>query len=297
MNKKYSFIDNDSRKKCRGFSLLELLVTLSVLVAIAGVGASMYFPALDQASVKVAQAEMTEIIKAIKQFKKDTGYYPNQGIFDLQTSTKTNIGQVDASSFPSISSGHPDGVEHWFYSPANFYQLYESPIKDNATGEEVSPWSAVSGKGWHGPYLQNKEEYIDLGNSMSILDVNDPALTPSPDYGITFGGPATANSGSVNNVYGISDPFVQDAIIVNNEIDSDFFLLDWHLLNSLSLGYDINEHQITRNGRPFLLLYKDGKPRLISSGADGEYGGVNADDYCVKGNNDSQFDDLVVCFN
>ncbi len=278
-----------------GFSLLELLVTISILAAVAGIGTSLYLPSINSASTKVARAEIVEIIKAIKQFKKDTGYYPKQGPFALSGSA---IGQVDIDSIPVLDSGDPSTntvKEYWFNSPANFWQLYITPIKNNVSGDEVMPWSADTGRGWKGPYLQNKRELVDIGNSLSIQDVNNPALSPIPRYGIPVG--VLLNSGSLKNIYGIADPFINDSEVVVNEVDSDNLLLDWHILHTLSGGYSPDEHDLTRYGMPFLLMYKNGKPRLISMGPDGEYGGVNGSDECVRGYKDTENDDLVICFN
>lgn len=283
----------------KGFSLIELLVTISILAAVAGIGTSIYLPSINTASTKVAKAEIVEIIKAIKQFKKDTGYYPKQGPFALSGS---GIGLVDINSIPIMDTGDPTASNvktYWFNSPANFWQLYVAPIKEkNVTpipDVEVMPWSADTGRGWKGPYLQNRRELVDMGNSLSIQDVNNPLQSPTPEYGITVG--ALLNSGSLKNIYGIADPFINDAVVVVNEVDTDRLLLDWHMLHTLSTDYLPKEHDQTRYGRPFLLMYKNGQPRLISMGPDGEYGGVNGGDECVKGNKDTDVDDMVICFN
>ncbi len=286
------------RNNKKGFSLLELLVSLSILVVIAGIGTAFYLPSIDDTAEGISKAEMAKIILAIKQFKKDTGYYPGQGIFAL--SGGSGIGQVDINSIPVINSGDPNVNQiksYWFKSPANFWQLYAAPIKNNVTSEEVMAWSPESGRGWHGPYLQNRAEFVDIGNSLSIQDYNNPALSPTPHYGLTSGLPPLNNSGSLKDLYGIADPFVNDAYQTSNKVDNDKLLLDWHILNTLSADFDSNIHDLTRYGGPYLLMFKDSKPRLISMGADGFYGGVNASDECAPGMNDPKNDDHVICFN
>ncbi len=69
----------------RGFTLLELLVVLVVLGLLAGIVAPKYFTQLGKSEVKVAQAQIEGLAKALDLYRLDTGRYPTteQGLAAL----------------------------------------------------------------------------------------------------------------------------------------------------------------------------------------------------------------------
>ena len=68
-----------------GFTLLELLVVLVILGLLAGYVAPKYFSQLGKSEVKVAQAQIGALEKALDQYRIDTGHYPSneQGLAAL----------------------------------------------------------------------------------------------------------------------------------------------------------------------------------------------------------------------
>ena len=69
----------------RGFTLLELLVVLVILGLLAGYVAPKYFSQVGKSEVKVAQAQIGALEKALDQYRIDTGHYPSneQGLTAL----------------------------------------------------------------------------------------------------------------------------------------------------------------------------------------------------------------------
>ena len=61
-----------------GFTLLELLVVMAIIGLLAGYVAPRYFAQIGKSEVKVAQAQLGAIEKAVEQFRLDTGHYPTQ---------------------------------------------------------------------------------------------------------------------------------------------------------------------------------------------------------------------------
>ena len=61
-----------------GFTLLELLVVMAIIGLLAGYVAPRYFAQIGKSEVKVAQAQLGAIEKAIEQYRLDTGHYPTQ---------------------------------------------------------------------------------------------------------------------------------------------------------------------------------------------------------------------------
>lgn len=74
-----------SPSRSRGFTLLELLVVLVILGLLAGYVAPKYFSQVGKSEVKVAQAQIGALEKALDQYRIDTGHYPSneQGLAAL----------------------------------------------------------------------------------------------------------------------------------------------------------------------------------------------------------------------
>lgn len=63
------------RRAC-GFTLLELLVVMVIIGLLAGYVGPRYFSQVGKSEVKVAQAQIDALGKALDQFRLDTGRYP-----------------------------------------------------------------------------------------------------------------------------------------------------------------------------------------------------------------------------
>ena len=68
-----------------GFTLLELLVVMVIIGLLAGYVAPKYFSQVGKSEVKVAQAQIDSLEKALDQYRLDTGHYPTseQGLVAL----------------------------------------------------------------------------------------------------------------------------------------------------------------------------------------------------------------------
>jgi len=62
-------------KKHGGFTLVELLIALAVIIIIAGVAIPQFVNFLERAKVDVAKAELETMGSAVREVKKDTGCY------------------------------------------------------------------------------------------------------------------------------------------------------------------------------------------------------------------------------
>lgn len=134
-------------KKQQGFTLLELLVVVSVLATLAGITAVAMDGYEQDSQEQLVQTEMKRIASAIYRFKEDTGYFPEEGIF-----TKTNASNAEKSGF-----------EWLFFRPDD---KYGNPVL----------WNINTGKGWNGPYL----ELESSSNLASAVDPNDNACSLTP---------------------------------------------------------------------------------------------------------------------
>ena len=158
-----------------GFTLLELIIVVAILATLAGGVVLMVGQTEEITQGQIGLVEMSEIREAIVQFKRDTGYLPKQGPFDLTT----NGGAVP----PPVEG------EDWFNSPANFSQLFQNPLAN--TGHSLASWNPDTKRGWRGPYLTTSGEgRVDVGSNLNLDGSGDP------------------QAGSLlNDVFGIADPF------------------------------------------------------------------------------------------
>ena len=71
--------------KQTGFTLLELLVVIVIIGLLAGYVAPRYFAQVGKSEIKVAQAQIEGLGKALDQYRLDTGHYPSteQGLASL----------------------------------------------------------------------------------------------------------------------------------------------------------------------------------------------------------------------
>lgn len=88
-----------SSRRNGGFTLLELLVVVALIAMVAGAAVMSLENTSNDAAIPVAQSEMVEIAKAIRQFKRDTGVYPTP---------------VHPADFSDLLSGSlPTGLVDW----------------------------------------------------------------------------------------------------------------------------------------------------------------------------------------
>jgi general secretion pathway protein G len=128
-----------------GFTLLELLVVVSILAAVAGIATSAVGGYHERAREELVHVEMNNIADAIYKFQTDTGYFPKTGVYP-----DSNTSLSDRSDLGFLFK-KPDVGQVW--SP-------ENPI------------------GWNGPYMQqsssqrlhNGGDCDNTGNVVAIVN-------------------------------------------------------------------------------------------------------------------------------
>lgn len=126
----------------RGFTLMELLVVIALL-ALLSVGALLSYDGVnEQANEQIARAEMANISKALKQYKRDVGSYPVR--------------------------------QH----AADFTFLLADAFWDGASYDvlpEEDKWDIDSARGWRGPYLENTGDgYVEVGAGLGFDGSGSP---------------------------------------------------------------------------------------------------------------------------
>ena len=254
-----------------GFSLIELMVVIAVLIAVVSIGVSTFTGVDEDARATLTRAELQEVAKAIRQFRQDTGYYPKEGPFDHEE----NGGQVDLNP----TDPEPAADLLLFESPANLEQLYRQPTNDgNDPAADCSncvlPWDAESGRGWRGPYLK-RENLVDVGDALIEDGTGNPV---DIDTAVHF------------SVWGVADPSELRPQVggggdcVENP-GNTACVLDWR---PYSGGPAFLTH-----GRPFLYFIADAAegnvtnctaPCIVALGPNGDYEQGDNDDIVVSVN-------------
>lgn len=68
-------------KYTHGFTLIELIIVITVIAVLAGIAIPVTGSILDEAKKSKAKAEVEELYKAILRFNEDTTFWPNQEDF------------------------------------------------------------------------------------------------------------------------------------------------------------------------------------------------------------------------
>jgi len=118
--------------RIQGFTLLELLVVVTLLAVLASVAILANDGVNEQATLDATKYEMTEIRKALLQFKRDVGALPN------------DLLQLGSYSVSAVT----------------------------ATGEIYSEWDQDTHRGWHGPYLSSGFEKDAWGTNYDVASLS-----------------------------------------------------------------------------------------------------------------------------
>lgn len=173
MHFQYRYNPRLYRKLSHGFTLLEVLMVVSLLAIVGGAIIYSMTGIRSKVAEQLSDAEVSTVYKALKQFRRDTGYYPKQGPFALLAQD----GFIDPSNvdhWPAFLADK-DAAERtkWFNHPANFYQLVlsESPLK--STGHALESFSPQLGRGWRGPYIEDGVVSLIVGDAEEYDPVAD----------------------------------------------------------------------------------------------------------------------------
>lgn len=127
----------------RAFTLLEMVLVVAIMATIAGTVVALTGDLQDTANRDIRRHEMSAVREALLRFHADTGFFPGEGPFDLDTRPG---GFVPAGAQPA----------QWHDHAANLRQLVENPLA--ATSHPLRVWDPDRRRGWHGPYLETSCE-------------------------------------------------------------------------------------------------------------------------------------------
>lgn len=140
-------MNNQTKNKAKGFTLLELLVVIVIIGLLAGYVGPKYFSQIGKSEVKVARAQMDAFDKALDQYRIDTGRYPNtsQGLNALM-SKPANEAKWDGPYLKKALPSDPWGNAYQYRQPGEHgeYDLYSygRDGQSGGTGEnaDIANW-------------------------------------------------------------------------------------------------------------------------------------------------------------
>ena len=128
--------------KHAGFTLLELLVVIVIIGLLAGYVAPRYFAQVGKSEIKVAQAQIDGLGKALDQYRLDTGHYPTveQGLPAL-TVRPAEEPKWDGPYLKKVAPPDPWGQPYHYRAPGEHgdYDLfsYGKDGREGGTGDNV----------------------------------------------------------------------------------------------------------------------------------------------------------------
>ncbi len=107
-----------ARRRSRGFTLLELMVVIVIIGVLAALIAPKVLENVDRAKITAAQADISNLMNALKMYKLDNGRYPSsdQG---LQALVAKPTGGTIPGNWRSYLDKLPDDPWHHPYQYAN----------------------------------------------------------------------------------------------------------------------------------------------------------------------------------
>ena len=254
------------RKPNQGFTLLEILMVVALLSLVGGAIIYSLGNVREKIGERLSDYESSTLYKALKRFHRDTGYYPKQGPFALESpGGPGRIDPSDTDHWPAFLADKSAAERTaWFNHPANFYQLVlaESPLK--STGHVLESFSIQTGRGWQGPYIKDGVVRIIVGDAEEYDPVAD-AHTPNNWTNSSWNAGGTPR---VTDLVLLCDPFMGETsnFPVRQFGDKD----EATGLHGTSVG---------EFGRPYLYFQSDSAVWIVGMGTDRTYqGGIASSD-------------------
>ncbi len=196
-------------RNSKGFTLLEIIVVLAVLGALAATLSAVVFRYIDDSNRARAQGDVRVIANAIRQMHLDTGRYPyfvdgtratrNHGPTDALFLTSNNACNANPAPTGACDTTRPSaaGGTGWPDLTSWRTQSLVSQLIENDPGYTTTGTTA-----WRGPYLEQVPAVDPWGKSYLVNIINTNPATPTSWVIVVSAGP----DGILQTVHSLAGP-------------------------------------------------------------------------------------------
>ena len=154
------FVSSKPRPVQAGFTLLELLVVITVMGILSTVAVMSYDGMQEQGQYDTTRVEMTEIRNALLQFRRDTGEFPCRVyLAGNYAPDNTGISRLDFAGLPTTptAANYQTWCRNGFANQQDdaLSLLVKFPYDDTNTAYTGLLWNPDTKRGWNGPYLKD----------------------------------------------------------------------------------------------------------------------------------------------
>lgn len=133
------------KKSLRGFSLIEIMVVITLIAIIAGLGTVYFMGRLEEGKMTTARTQAYELAKALDLYKLQTGSYPtsSEGLDVLVNPTR---GQPIMEKLPLDPWNHPYNYAIPGTHNAKGFDVWSDGPNGQGGEESIGNWAEESGE-------------------------------------------------------------------------------------------------------------------------------------------------------
>ena len=204
-------------RNTKGFTLLEIIVVLAVLGALAAALSAVVFRYIDDANRRRTQADVTTIARAIQAMHADTNRWPFYKIgtgpvaftpahdaFILTSNDSCDMNDADIGVCDPAAPDDNGQTIGWNTSGVKADSLTNQLVK----GSGGTPYPTTGPRAWRGPYLRAVPQVDAWGNSYVVNIINADPADSTPSWVIVLSAGANGIIETNANTFVTANPVV-----------------------------------------------------------------------------------------